>query len=205
VIASAARLRGWWRALGIATGLATSVAIVSGLAGCAAPAGPQAMVVQSPAATAPRQHPSSVSVTVLGGAETGALDSSNIGNADLQNAIEASIRESRLFREVLHGRGGLYELAVSVIQLNKPTFGTTFTVELEAGWSLTRGSDRTVLWRKVVKSSGTSTMGEAFVGVTRLRLAVEAAARSNIQQGLADIATLDLQATPEIAAAAPLK
>jgi len=29
--------------------------------------------------------------------------------------------------------------------------------------------------------------------VTRLRLAVEAAARSNIQQGLADIAELDLR------------
>jgi hypothetical protein len=39
-----------------------------------------------------------------------------------------------------------------------------------------------VLLRKVIKTSGTATMGEAFVGVTRLRLAVEAAARSNIQR-----------------------
>lgn len=173
-------------------GAAVALVLTMALGGCATPAGQQAMVAQPTAALAARQHPYSVNVAVQGGSETGALDSSNIANADLKSAIEISIRESRLFKEVVQGKGGEYELAVSVIQLKKPLFGGTFTVELEAGWSLTRAGDRQVLLRKVVASSGTATMSDAFVGVARLRLAVEAAARSNIQQGLDTIAALDL-------------
>jgi len=168
------------------------VAVVT-LGGCATPAGQQAMVAQGAPVAAATQHLFSVSVTVRGGSETGALDSSNIANADLKSALETSIRESRLFKEVVQGKGGEYDLAVSIVQLSKPVFGATFTVDLEAAWSLTRASDRAVLLRKVIKTSGTATMSEAFAGVTRLRLAVEAAARSNIQQGLADITALDLR------------
>ena len=35
-------------------------------------------------------------------------------------------------------------------------------------------------------------MGDAFVGVTRLRMAIEAASRNNIEQGLNAIAELNL-------------
>lgn len=171
----------WW--------LALSVAVL--LAGCAAPAGKQAM---SPPdiQTAGKQHPGSVKVTASGGTDTGALDSSNIGNDDLRGAIEAAITRSKLFREVVQAAGGDYELSVTVIQLSKPIFGGTFTVDLEAGWSLVRVSDKRALWRQVIKTSGTATMSDAFVGVARLRLAVEAAARANIQQGLGAVAGLAL-------------
>jgi hypothetical protein len=43
-----------------------------------------------------------------------------------------------------------------------------------------------------IKSSHTATMGQAFAGVTRLRLAVEGAARENIQLGLMAISRLQL-------------
>ena len=164
------------------------------LGGCAAPAEPRAMaaVAAPAAATAGRQHPYSVAVQVQGGQETGGLDSSNIANADLRQAIEESIRASRLFQAVVAGRDGDYLLSVNVIQLSKPLFGGTVTVEFEAGWSLTRASDRQVVLRQVVKSSGTAAMAEAFAFVTRLRLAVEAAARDNIRQGLAAVAVLAL-------------
>jgi hypothetical protein len=161
------------------------------IGGCAAPAGPQAMVVPQ-AASAGKQHAASVSVTVTGGAETGALDSSNIANADLRAAIETSITQSRLFKEVLKERSGDYELAVTVIQLSKPMFGGTFTVDFEAGWSLVKVADKRPVWRQAIKTSGTATMSDSVVGVTRLRIAVEAAARANIQQGLGAIAGLSL-------------
>jgi hypothetical protein len=63
---------------------------------------------------------------------------------------------------------------------------------METGWSLTRLADRSVLMRKSVKSSGTASMSDAFAAVTRLRLAVEAAARDNISQGLKAVSELDL-------------
>jgi len=63
---------------------------------------------------------------------------------------------------------------------------------METAWSLQRTSDRSIVMRKAIQSSGTATMGDAFVGVTRLRLAVENAARENIKQGLKEIAELKL-------------
>jgi hypothetical protein len=161
------------------------------LGGCATPAGKQAMSPPD-VNTGGKQHPRSVQVSASGGAETGALDSSNIGNADLRAAIETAITRSKLFKEVVQVGNGDYELAVTVIQLSKPLFGGTFTVDLEAGWSLVRTSDKTAVWRQVIKTSGTATMSDAFVGVERLRLAVEAAARNNIQQGLGAIAGLQI-------------
>jgi hypothetical protein len=120
------------------------------------------------------------------------MDSSNIADADLKAAIEDAVVQNKLFKSIVQGAGGDYALSVRVTSLAKPIFGTTFTVEMETGWSLSRTADQSVVMRKSVKSSGTATMGDAFAAVTRLRLAVEAAARDNISQGLAAIAGLDL-------------
>jgi hypothetical protein len=170
---------------------AASIVFVLLAAGCATPADQKAMTVAAPVA-AGKQHPASVAVTTSGGAGTGAMESSNISNADLQAAIESSIQQQKLFREVVKGKSGDYDLSVSVIQLSKPSFGLTFTVDLEAGWTLTRASDRKVMYRQSLTSSGTAGVGEAFAGVVRLRLAVEKAAQANIAQGLKAIAALDL-------------
>jgi hypothetical protein len=70
-------------------------------------------------------------------------------------------------------------------------FGGSFTVKMEAGWTLKRASGATV-WQESIKSEHTATMGDAMVGVTRLRLATEGAARNNIATGLAKIGQLNL-------------
>lgn len=161
------------------------------LGGCASPANREAMVPTSIDGAA-RTHPYSVRVQTGGGAETGALDSSNIADADLKAAIEEAIARNKVFRSVVQGKDGDYELSVRVSSLSKPLIGFSFTVEMEAAWTLVKLSDRTVVLRKAVRSSGTASAGEAFAGVTRLRLAVEAAARDNIGQGLQAIAALAL-------------
>ena len=66
------------------------------------------------------------------------------------------------------------------------------TVTLEITWSLTRVKDDEVVWRKAIVSSLTAKAGEAFAGVTRLRLANEGAARKNMAAGIAAIADLYL-------------
>lgn len=160
------------------------------LTGCSSPATREAM---TPTGMTVSQHfPHSLSVRTGGGAETGTMDSSNIADADLKAAIEDAVRQSRLFTTVVQGSDGDYELSVRVTNLTKPVFGTTFTVQLETAWSLTKVADRSVVLRKAVQSSGTATMGDAFAAVTRLRLAVEAAARNNISQGLAAVAEVKL-------------
>jgi len=170
--------------------LAITVLAAATLAGCASGAHKDNMAVAAPVATG-KKFSQSVQVVTGGGNDTGVMDSSNISNADLKTAVETSIAKSGLFRSV-SASGGDYTLGVTVIQLSKPTFGGAFTVDLEAGWTLTRNSDKSVLLRKSVRSTATATMGDSLVGVTRLRLAVEGAARNNIEQGLKAVSELPL-------------
>jgi hypothetical protein len=121
-------------------------------------------------------------VTASGGANTSALGSSNVGSADLKGAIEVSILETRIFRDVVQGTGGQYELVVNVINLSKPSMGFSFTVDVEAGWTLTRLADRQVVLRQAISSTHTASMSAAFAGTERLRLAVEGAARANVSR-----------------------
>jgi hypothetical protein len=49
------------------------------------------------------------------------------------------------------------------------------------------------VWHKTITSSYTAPFSAAFVGVTRLRLAMEGAARKNIEQAIQDISQLRLE------------
>ena len=160
------------------------------LAGCASPANREAMVPTD--INTARPHPYSVSVLTSGGADTGALDSSNITDDDLKAAIEQAVTQNKVFKSVVQGKNGDYELSVRVTRLTKPLFGMTFTVEMEAAWSLTKIADRSVVLRKSINASGSAGAGDSLIGVKRLRLAVEAAARANIAEGLKAISTLTL-------------
>lgn len=165
-------------------------AIALALAACASPANREAMM---PVLSVSKQHPYGVEVKTAGGAETGLMDTSNISNEDLKASIEAAIARSGLFKAVIKdAEGADYELSVTIITLSKPMFGGTFTVDLEAAWSLIRTADRSVAMRKSFRTTGVANMGEAFAGATRLRMAVERAASSNIDQGLKAIAELKL-------------
>ncbi|NML26832.1 hypothetical protein [Zoogloea dura] len=169
---------------------APAAALALLLAGCASPANRQAMI---PQVLGPLQtHPYSVRVQSSGGSDTGALDSSNISDADLKSAIEEAVVSNKVFKSVVQGKDGDYELSVRVTSLSKPIIGFSFTVDMEAAWSLLKVSDRSVVMRKSIKSSGTATAGDSLVGVTRLRLAVEASARDNISQGLQAVSALKL-------------
>jgi hypothetical protein len=165
-------------------------AAAAALAGCAAPAHKENM--SATPAIAVRKLPYTVQVEARGGAETGAMDSSNIANADLKAAVETSISKSSLFKSVVQGKGGDYELTVTVTQLTKPMFGGAFTVTLETGWSLVKTSDKSIAMRKAIKSSHTAELSDSLIGVTRLRLAVEGAVRNNVSQGLQAISELPI-------------
>lgn len=165
-------------------------ALALGLTACASPASRTAMTPQNMVLS--KHHPYTLAVRTAGGAETGAMDSSNVSDSDLKAAIEDAVIQSKLFTGLVQGSAGDYELTVRITSLSKPLFGGSFTVEMESAWSLIKISDKTVAMRKSVKSSGTATMGDAFAAVTRLRLALENATRENISQGLQAIAGLNL-------------
>lgn len=159
--------------------------------GCATPAQSSAMM---PTLTAPvTKHAGSVSVAVTGGSTTTATTASQISNEDFAAALEKSILQSGLFSRVVpSGSFSGYQLAVQIVRLDQPMFGFSMTATVEANWTLTNLDNNAVVWRKAVVSSYTAKTGEAFAGVTRLRLATEGAARNNIQDALAQIGALTL-------------
>jgi len=137
-----------------------------------------------------KKHPQTVRLDVAGGAETS--DRVAISNASLEAALHQAISESGLFSQVVKGNGGDYLLTANIFSLNQPMFGMAMTVKLEAGYTLKRLADSKVVWQEAIRSEHTSTPGEAFAGVTRVRLATEGAVKNNIAEALSKIAALAL-------------
>jgi hypothetical protein len=135
-----------------------------------------------------KKHSQSVSISVTGGKEGGM----QISDATFMKALADSIAKSQTFSRVVEGKGGDYFLTVSVFNLEQPAFGFSFTINMEAGWTLQRVNDGTIVWQESIKSTHTATVEDAFVGAKRMQLATEGAARNNIKQGLAKISQLRL-------------
>ena len=160
------------------------------LSGCSTPATSKSMVVST--FSLQKVFPYSVSVNVLGGKETGAMDKSQISNEAFMQAIADSLYKSGLFSKIIHGKNADYLLNVMIFDLAQPSFGFSFTVKMEAVWSLAHADSKKVLMRESIRSSFTATMGEAFAGVTRLRIATEGAAQENIRLGIKKLSQLNL-------------
>jgi hypothetical protein len=147
------------------------------------------MTPQVSAIASAKQFPYSLQVKTSGGSATSSTEAMvNISDADLKAAIESGVSQSGMFKSVVSGAGGDYELTVNIIKLDRPLVGVVLTTHMEAGWTLIKVSDRSVVMRKSILSSGSADMNEAFVGPVRLRLSVERAAKDNITQGLRSIA-----------------
>jgi len=160
------------------------------LSGCATPATSKSMVVST--FSLQKVFPYSVSVNVLGGKETSAMDKSQISNETFMQAIADSLYKSGLFSKIIHGKNADYLLNVMIFNLAQPSFGFSFTVKMEAVWSLAHADSKKVLMRESVRSSFTATTGDAFAGVTRLRIATEGAAQENIRLGIKKLSQLNL-------------
>ena len=169
--------------------LLVSAAVVI-LGGCASPASKEELIVDD--TSFGTRHPYSVTVVAGGGGETSAAGYTNITNEDLAGAIEESIINSGLFSSVVKGDAADYKLSVHMVSRSKPMFGFSFTIDMEMSWSLLNLKTGEAVMRESIKSSHTTTAGQAFAAVTRIRIAVEGAAEDNIRQGLQKIADLAL-------------
>lgn len=147
-------------------------AAVLAIAACASPTGRQAL---TPVVTTTAHHAYTVQV------RTGSLASVSIANDDLKAAIEAAIAQSKLFKAIVPSAD--YELSVTVTSVSTPAAGGASNVEMEAAWLLTKTSNRSIVMRRTIRSTGAATTKQA---------AVERAASNNIGNGLEVIAELKL-------------
>ena len=165
-------------------------AVVAVLGGCGSATTTEGMVPTD--FTPAKKFSQTVSVSVSGGKETDSMGKPQITDAVFAQALADAITKSQIFSRVVEGKGGTYLLSVVLSDMEQPSFGATFTVKLEAGWTLRRSDSGKVVWQEAIRSEGIATISDAVAGVTRLRMATEFAAKNNISQGLGKISQLNL-------------
>lgn len=172
--------------------LATSLlaAAILTLTGCASPTSHEAMVPQG--ITLTKHHAKSVAVVTGGGSETNPAWKSQVSDDALKLALVDAIKQTKTFSSVVEGKSGDYVLNVTIFNVTQPSFGFSFTVSMEMGWTLTRADTGAVVWQESIKSQHTTTTSEAFAGVTRLKMATEGAVRDNVALGLQKLSALSL-------------
>lgn len=129
-----------------------------------------------------------VAVQTSGGQPTSGAWLSQVADADLAAAIVESLKSSGLFNTVVRVGEGDFVLDATIANLKQhPTgFGTT---EIEIVWSLSPKGQSKPCWQKLIVGGGRS---GHFVGVTRVRHAVEAAVQDNIGKALAELSKVQL-------------
>lgn len=163
------------------------LAMAAMVAGCATPSTPAGMIARDIQAATPVSD--SVSIFVTGGRETDAMRMSQISNADFREALKQSLLKSGLTKAV-PDRDGRLRLDAFIGALDQPIIGGDFTVKMEVGYTLTDVAAKKIVWRKSISSAHTVPISESALGVERLRLANEGAARRNIEVAVAEIAKL---------------
>jgi hypothetical protein len=168
----------------------TAITAAASLTGCATASKPESMVPATIVA-ATRTSTSDISVLVAGGKETSKMGASQISDDAFAQALRDSITKAALFKAVAPN-GGRYKLSAFIGKVDQPTMGFSMTVKMEVSYTLVDTQSGATVWSKNIPSTYTAKAGEAFAGVTRLRLANEGAAKDNIQQAITALSALEL-------------
>jgi hypothetical protein len=148
-------------------------------AGCASGATAKGMTVvpgDVTSATNPALARAVAVGVVAGGESTNPAWSSNVDNDEFRAALTESLRAQGLLAE----GPGRYELVAALVALDKPLFGFDMTVTTRVRYALRDRTSQAVVLEEEVAAVHTATVGDAFYGVTRLRLANEGSVRRNI-------------------------
>jgi hypothetical protein len=168
-----------------------SIAALPFLVACASGASIEGMTFQPTGATVKnaKLQRSLVIHSVNGGKETNPLWSSQISNADFQQALSRSIINSGFESE--QPENARYYLTATVKNVDQPWFGFDMTVETVINYVMTDKRTERVVLNYDVTARHTAKLGEAIYGATRLKLANEGSAKKNISQLISTLQDLD--------------
>src|SRR3954462_2541552 len=102
------------------------------------------------ATSASVKHPESITIKVTGGTDATSANASQVWRSQFAAELTKSLRQSGLFGKVLTGveAGADYTLAVALADLQNPEIGASMTANVNATWSLVRGSNGYEIWKK---------------------------------------------------------
>ncbi len=126
---------------------------------------------------------------VTGGADTNPMWTSQIASADFERALEKSLELAGL---VAPRQGGLFYITADMVKIDQPLIGFNMTVTASVRYMVIERSSNKAVFDKVIEVPYTATMGDALMGVERLKLANEGAARVNIEKLIAELMALKL-------------
>ncbi len=119
---------------------------------------------------------------VKGGSETNPLWMSNVSDSQFQAGLEQSLKNAGLLAESSSKAG--FVVAANLEDLKRPMAGIDMNVTVSVRYTVTPTAGGAPIFDEVVTTTGTGTFSDAFVGVERLRIANEAAVRTNIGEFL---------------------
>lgn len=171
------------------------VALIFVMAGCAAPAridqmtaAPKSEVVRS---IGNSPFKASVAIKeVTGGQKTNPMWKSNVDGKDFEKALEASLKAAGLLTE--NNETGTYHLIAGLEKMDQPFMGFSMTVTAHVRYELVDSKTGKSIFIKEVSTPFTAKMSDALLGVERLKIANEGAARANINQFIDEISGFNL-------------
>ena len=123
---------------------------------------------------------------VSGGKKTNPAWTSEIDDAAFKGALADSLK----LRGLLAETGGKYQLEVKMLSVKQPLMGLDMTVGTKIQYILKDSASGKVVFDKTIDAEHTATMGDAFAGVKRLRLANEGSAKANIGKFIEELKKL---------------
>lgn len=174
------------------------IAMLVVLSACATPARPGRMVPES--ALFPSYSPDSplrnaIAISKVGGGEkTNPLLVSKMGDEELHETLRLSLEQCGFLNT--SDVAAPFRLEVFLIELKQPRGGLTEIVDSVIRYKLTRSSDDQVVYDDIITASYKATVGDAFYGPHRLKLANEGSIRANIATFLENLHSLNISKSP---------
>lgn len=160
-----------------------AIALAALLGGCATPARMDQMKVDAPPAMRATIASSAMKDAVAigqvgGGKDTNPLWVSNISTADFERALQESLQSAGLLAP--DRQRCRVQLTAQLLSLAQPFFGADMTVTASVLYTLHDCASKQEIWVKTITLPYTAKFGDSLLGVERLKLANEGAARVNI-------------------------
>ena len=126
--------------------------------------------------------------SIGGGDETNPLWTSEIETEGFKSALVESLKASGLLSA--EENAASYHLSAEIQSVDQPMFGFDMTVTAVVKYTLTAIDRGNEIFIKTLTSKHTATMGDAFYGPERLKIANEGAVKQNITQLLEELSKL---------------
>jgi len=135
------------------------------------------------------QSKSDISVVVTSGHNSPLA----VKDETFKTALEESLVESGLFAKIGIDKPARYRLESFIATVSQLALGFNMTVIMDVNYSIFDTAENKKIWERGIKSRHTAFVSDAFVGMTRLRLATEGATRKSIEELLQEVSKLKLE------------